>query len=483
MLRTLIFKELRNVISGPKFVATFAACTVLLLISVYIGIEEYNQTVQQFHLSQQLADEQLEQAVNWRNVNTREHRTPDPMQIFSSGLHYDIGRWSPVDQEESVKLKNSVYSDDPIFAVFRILDFTVIVQIVFSLFALLFTFDAVNGEKESGTLRLVFANAVPRTRYILAKVIGSWLGLVIPLLVPILISMLMVAAFGISIDGSHWLRIGTLVLVSLVYVSLFVITGVMMSTLTHRTSVSFLLSLVLWIGFVLIIPRIGVMAAGHIAQVPQLAQVDALRDAYAQEQWDSYYTAAEERFRERRPSQEDEPADETEMWATMEFEDSMRTEIKRKIDEHEARLKEDLDNRRRDQQRIGFILSRLSPAAAYQMAAMSLAGTDLTLKSRYEDALTDYRAQFLKYVETKSEGAGPGAGAVMIMMDSEKGLSITTNREGTAIDISDRPRFEAPMFVAAEAYQSAMMDTGLLLLFALLVFSGAFVAFLRFDVR
>jgi hypothetical protein len=144
---------------------------------------------------------------------------------------------------------------------------------------------------------------------------------------------------------------------------------------------------------------------------------------------------------------------------------------------------EDLENRRREQQRVGFALSRVSPAAAYQLAAMTLAGTELALKSRYEDALSEHRAEFLNYVDEKSASAGPGAGAVMIEMDSEKGLTIKSGRDNAGVDVSDRPRFAAPQINVSAAMQSVMIDAGLLLLFTILSFAATIASFLRFDVR
>jgi hypothetical protein len=271
--------------------------------------------------------------------------------------------------------------------------------------------------------------------------------------------------------------------VSLVYVSLFAALGLLMSTLVRRSSVSFLLSLVLWIGLVLIIPRTGIMAAGHLAPVPALAQVEGMRDAYATQHWEEYYAAAEKRFQAERRADDDAAVDESELWANMVREDSLRTEVRRDIEAHETRLREDLENKRKTQQRLGFVLARISPAAVYQLAAMSLAGTDLSLKSRYEEAMIDYRDRFLDYVNRKTEEAGPGAGAVMIQVDSEKGLTISSGRSNDGIDASDRPRFTPPQYSLSAAAPGLIIDTGLLILFTLAAFGAAFVCFLRFDVR
>ncbi len=179
MFTTLVRKELRAVILSPKFVATFAVLSVLLLLSVYIGIQEYQEGVAQYETATNISEQQMLEQTSWHMLHDRSYRTVDPMRVFVSGLGYDIGRWSDVSADNSIKLQNSAYSDDPVFAVFRFIDFAFIVQVVFALFAILFTYDAVNGEREQGTLRMVFANAVPRAQYLVAKCVGTWLGLVV----------------------------------------------------------------------------------------------------------------------------------------------------------------------------------------------------------------------------------------------------------------------------------------------------------------
>ena len=146
MLRLTIQKELKAILLSPKFVVTLAICSVLILLSVYIGIQEYRQNLAQYQTATKLADQSLKESTSWADIDDRVFRRPEPLQIFSSGLNFDIGRWSEISQQELVKIRNSAYSDDPIFAVFRHLDFSIIVQVVLSLLAILFTFDAVSGE-------------------------------------------------------------------------------------------------------------------------------------------------------------------------------------------------------------------------------------------------------------------------------------------------------------------------------------------------
>ncbi len=488
MLSVLIQKELKAIILSPKFTATFIICSLLMLLSVYIGIQEYQNSVKQYEAGKQLIDEGLREATSWNSVRYRAYRAPDPMQIFVSGLNYDIGRWSAINSQSMVKLRNSSYTDDPIFAVFRFIDFAFIVLVVLSLFAIMFTYDAVNGEREDGTLKLVFANSVPRARYILAKCIGGWLGLVIPICLPILLSILLVQLFDIPLSADNWLRLATLIAAAITFFTFFIILGVLISALTRRSSVSFLLALVAWIVFVLIIPRAGVIVAGQILPVPSTAEVEGQVQGFSKDRWATFYTAQEERWRERslHNSQTDEDlsaVEEEKLWKYLEEDDAARKAVQQEIDEFDRKLNDDLRHRRTAQERLAFSLSRISPASAFQLAAMNLAGSDIALKTRNEQAMDLYRTEYTQFVQAKQAESGPGGGAFTIQIDSEKGVSIGTPREQAAIDATQLPVFVPPAFSFSDAAATFLLDLGLLMIFSVIAFGGAFAAFLRYDVR
>src|SRR5207253_2859510 len=124
MIRLLIEKELKASLASPRFVATFAVCSVLLLLSVYIGLREYASSLKQYDSALALNSDELRQTSDWMGLRSRAYRRPEPMQVFVSGVHYDVGRYSSIEQSEPARLRNSPYSDDPIFAFFRTMDFT-----------------------------------------------------------------------------------------------------------------------------------------------------------------------------------------------------------------------------------------------------------------------------------------------------------------------------------------------------------------------
>lgn len=481
MFNILFEKELKSIFLSPKFVATFGVCSLLILLSVFVGIQEYNNEVDQYNTAVQLSDQQMRGETSWWGLENVVFRKPSVMQVFVSGVNNDIGRSSEISTWVEPKLENSNYSDDTLFAVFRFIDLTFIFQVVLSLFAILFTYDAINGERESGTLKLAMSNAVPRAQYVLAKFAGSWVGLTFPLLIPILIGLLMVVIFGVPMDGGDWARVLTLIGSSVLYFTFFIAFGLLVSALTKRSAVSFLILLVAWVALVLIVPRAATMTAGQIAPVTSVAEVESQKDRQRTDRWRAFGQERMQLWEERNAAmngmteeeRNDYMAANREVW--QEEETAAREEIMQEINEFSRKLDEELRNQKESQERLAFTLSRFSPASAYKLTAMNLADTGTSLKSKYEDAMKDYRTTFTQFVESKREEErrrnqgrrGPGQ----------------DNDDQEPLDLGELPRFEAPEETYKEAMAPTIVDLGILSVFSLLAFGGAFFAFIRYDVR
>ncbi|MBN1997041.1 ABC transporter permease subunit [candidate division KSB1 bacterium] len=487
MLKTLIQKELVLFIKSPKFIVTFIVLFLLILLSVFLGIREYRANQKAYEAGIQLADKELDDATAWSHFSTRIFRKPNLMEVFIAGVNNDIGRWSSVMSTEPIKLVHSAYSDDPIFAVFRYLDISTIVMLILSLFAVLFTYDSINGEKQQGTLKLVFSNALPRSNYIVAKFLGSWIGLIVPLAIPALFGLLLVLVFKIPIDSSNWLRIILFLFLSIAYFTFFVALGILVSALTKRPSSSFLILLVVWVIFVFIVPRIGVMTASRIVPVQSVAEIDSQIDGYSKDQWNHFQENLTELWKKRNDQMSDLSREEMEtfrdghMWEWMQEEDSARKLVQTNIDDFSRKLYENFRNQQIRQEKLAFSFSRLSPASAYQLTAMNLAGTDIHLKIRYEQALEEYKKSLVSYAEEKQEESGQ-TGGIRISIDSASGMKIEAGRN-TRLDVSDMPRFQEIKQTISHVLAPSIWDITLLIVYTLCAIAGSFAAFLRYDVR
>lgn len=478
MFSVLLTKELKAIVLSPKFATTLGVCTVLMLLSVLIGIREYHASVRQYQAAQQLNDQEMRQQTSWNRFSSKAYRPPDPMQVFVSGVTFDVGRWSEISGSLPIKLEGSTYSDDPIFALFRYFDFAFVVQFVFSLLAILFTYDSICGERESGTLKLVFSNSVPKAQYLLAKAAGAVSGLIVPILLPILLSLLLVRVSGVPLSTANWVSVMGLIAMSLLYFCAFIMIGLLISAITRSSNVSFLVSLVVWVVFVLIIPRVGVILAGQMTQIPSYSEVEGQRAAFAQDkmnQLQQLLNGGAERTVSRKGGACEIQAGK-DMMALIDSATKANTAA---VAEYEAKLMNDYRQRKASQERMGMMLSRFSPSSAYQLVAQTLAGTDLGLKARYEDAMVAYRAELADYATGRPDAEEGGRIAIAV---NEEGLKFNVAK-GSELDVSGVPRFDGARAAVQNTASSVVVDAGLLALCILLAFGGAFLAFLRYDVR
>ncbi|MEM7354461.1 MAG: ABC transporter permease subunit [Acidobacteriota bacterium] len=482
MLFTLIEKEWKSVLLSPKFALTFAVTALLILLSIAIGIREYHAfEAQQAAAKRLLTEEHLEQT-SWTGLSTRAFRQGDPLTLFVGGVHNDVGRLARISPRLDALLDQSIYSDDTILAVFRAFDLSLVVQAVLSLFAILFTYDAINGERRAGTLRLIFAAAVPRAHFVLAKFLGTWLALAVPLTLPVLLGLLAVVLARVPLEAGHWGRLGLLLLASGLYLTLFMAFGIAVSALTRRPSTSFLVLLVSWVLLVLVVPRVGLFAAVRLAPVPTVAEIESQRSGFESRAWDDYRDQLSDRWAARQTEMaglaaaEQEAYEDANLWRWLEEDDDARKAVEGEIAERSAGLYESLRNAKAEQERLALAISRWSPASAYRLAAMGIAGTGVSLKTRYEAAARGYKADFSTYVNANS------GGGEMVIRRRSGGHSGRFMGAQETLDLSDMPTFQPPRDLG-ESLARVPRDLGQLALQILLCFATAVVAFLRYDVR
>ncbi len=243
MLKDIIKKEIHETITSPKFIFTFLLCSSLILLSVFTGITSYRADLKEYSTAVALNKKNLERAtsdVTFANLGIKINRPPQVLSSIVSGVSEAVGRVAKVDYTYDPNLVDSKYESNPIFSIFGTLDLAFIVKIVLSLLAILYTYDLVVGEKERGTLKLILANRVPRDRFLLGKVIGGYINLLISLVTPVILGILILLIYpDVSLSGQDWVRVGIIFLVFFLYLSVFFSLGLFVSTRSARSSSSF----------------------------------------------------------------------------------------------------------------------------------------------------------------------------------------------------------------------------------------------------
>ncbi|MCG8608859.1 ABC transporter permease [bacterium] len=473
MFKLIVEKKLREIIGSAKFAFSFAICSALILLTFYIGARNYQVSVSRYEAAKAENLRQMEGLTDWVRVNN--HRVflpPQPLEVLVSGISNDIGRTIEVQGRGELTANDSRFNDDPIFAVFRFLDLDFIFQIVLSLFAILFAYDAINGEKERGTLRLSFANAIPKDKFILGKLVGSFTALSVPLLIPILLGSLLFPLLDVHLSGQEWLRFACVILAGLLYFGVFFTLSVFVSSVTRRSSTSFLMLLVIWIFSVLIIPRTSVLLAARSVDVPSVDELATQKRRLRSQLWNE----DRKKMADFRPTSTE--GTEKVMDEFNEFMQGLSDERNERLEELANRLNEQRRNKQMEQARLAFSLSRVSPSAAFSLAATNLASTSISLKEQFLGEALGYQKTYAEFMKEKT-GMNLGGGFVMIRTRTGG----PEQEEPKAIDPNELPPFVYSNKPASDVIKTSLFDMGILAIFNLIFFSGAFVAFLRYDVR
>jgi ABC-2 type transport system permease protein len=472
MIRLIIEKELREVIGSMKFAVTFGVCSLLIILSFLMGARNYGMWSRQYEAAKRENLRRLDGLTDWFSVQQNKiYLPPQPLAALVTGISSDIGRTVEVHGRGELTADDSRFNEDPIFAIFRFLDLDFIFQIVLSLFAILFAYDAINGEKERGTLRLSFANPIARHKYILGKLGGSCLGLGAPLLIPILLGCALLPALGVPMSADEWSRLALILAAGLLYFGAFLALSVMISSFTKRSAHSFLILLAVWILAVLITPRVAVMLAGRAVDVPSVDEVASQKGRYSSQIW------ADDR--KKMAAYKPEPGG-TDPGVMMQkfnkFMQDLADERDKKMEEFNGRLNELRENRRRIQQRLALWFARLSPAATFSLAATSLAGTSLSLEHQYMDAATAYQKILAKFMKEKT---GMVSGGRMMIMRS----AVEDGKKLEPINPHELPEFTWQPAALGSAAGQSLPDLGLLALYNIIFFLGSYLAFMRYDLR
>jgi len=478
MLKTIIEKEIRDLIGSTKFVFTFGVCAILIILAFYIGATRHKLYQNQYEASLSENLRAVEGITDWNELEgTKIFLPPQPLAALVSGVSNDIGRTASVEGRGEIIIEDSRYNEDPVFAIFRFIDLDFIFKVILSLFAMLLGFDSVSGEKERGTLRLSFANALPRHIYIIGKLTGTFLALTISITVAMAIGALLLPLMGIKLSGDEWLRLFIIIITGLLYFGVFLTMSFLVSSLTHRSANSFLILLVVWVLCIHIVPRISVLLAARSVDVPSVDEIAYQKSTLAGQLFNEFDDAMRSYdFSNATVNEDGDIID-----GFNEYVDSLNEIRDTKMKTLASRLEEDRFNRQRVQEKLAFNLARFSPATSLSLALSYLAGSSLGLKNDFRDAANSYQSKFADFM-TEKTGMNTGG-----FMRIRKTVSVDGEAQEAeqpeSIDPREIPEFDFRSAGLAQSIQSSITDIGLLFILNFLFFAGAFIAFARYDVR
>jgi ABC-type transport system involved in multi-copper enzyme maturation permease subunit len=474
MYTSLLKKEILDYLVSIRFVVLTALCVLLIPLSFYVNFETYRRWSADYN-------EELKAQAALSGGSRDEYggiRQPSPLSVFANGIETSLPKdFAFSHQDNRIVFGTARSYGDPIYEIFGKIDFMFVVQTVLSLVALLFAFDSISGEKESGTLKLCFANPLPRYRILLGKFVGGMLVLVAPFLLSFGIGLAILAVSGYPVFAGEILsRIVLLLGLAVIYMGVFFLLGLLLSTLTHQSKTSLIMLMLLWVVLVLAVPRLSVMAAKVILPVDDdsvvLMREQLLTDSIQKEKGNALKQLFFEKARQKGMSQrylfdsDDPEFMKKRNEIAQPFEARLRAEV--------SKLEENQQRKKQAQLDLARSLSRLSPAAILSYLMTDVADTGEDVKIRFLDLARMQYATIDRLIFSKMY--------VDRITEEHGSWGFSGNIRG-----NDRPK-ELPRFSmtfprTAVTLAGRLPDMGLMFGYAVLIFAATTVAFLKYDVR
>src|SRR5512136_2250953 len=232
MIGTLVKKEFLINLVSPRFVIGFVVCLVLIPFSILINISSFRERTGQYRIDRAAAAKAAAEVRVYSTLRPEVVLPPEPLSVFGKGLSGQVGNRIKIMLGEKPLLATgkTAAGDNPFLASFVSVDFVDIAAIVFSLLALLFSYDAFTREKEDGTLKLQMSNSLGRSTALAGKLLGI-LATLLPVLVFsfLLSALLILFSRDVPLAAGDWGRVVLLFGASLVYLAVFVFLGLLVS--------------------------------------------------------------------------------------------------------------------------------------------------------------------------------------------------------------------------------------------------------------
>ena len=211
MFLTLLQRELLANLISFRFSVAVIICLMLVVTNTIVLIDDYESRLASYNTAVRKHQIDPDMVRTYSALQIKIDRPPNPLSIFNQGLDRRLGNSLVIYYTYVPALWDTVShsADNPFLNLFSSIDLVFIFQVILSLLALLFAYDAVAGEREDGTLRLMLTTPISRGIILLAKYIAAMICLIVPLIISLVLALILSAESGsFNFSGDDWVRIG-----------------------------------------------------------------------------------------------------------------------------------------------------------------------------------------------------------------------------------------------------------------------------------
>lgn len=523
---------LLNLVSA-RFIIGFLLCLFLIPFTVTVNIDDYDSRMRVYRVDKENAEKSFKNVRVYSQLRPEIVKPPEPLSIFCRGISGNVGNRVKIwlGDKPLFATGKAAIRDNPLLNSFFSIDFVGIIAIVMSLLALIFTYDACTREKEEGTLKLQLSHSLSRHKILLGKVLGVYLTILpIVLFCYILSTILILHSPNISFSAGDWGRIILLFFASLLYFTVFIFIGLLISTRLKSSITSIIVCLFFWVFFVFIVPNLAVYMAESWKKVQSYDNLQYVLQDLGKEfnsKCDEYVKTLEapdwgmNMFHE--PGRRDgarimsgSSKSMLELWRKLyEFSEPLRIDYADKKWNLQKAYLDSLDQQRN----FAEMISLISPSEVFRLISASLCCTDVASHCRFMDRTRRYRDEFIDFlrdrkifssflyitpqppetfmtadeiIRIRTGGECKNLKELNEWMDAHDGswkiirkvqIPGTHYNEYPFLNLSDVPVFRLQSENIFAGLKQVFIKVAALILISIFLFYLSFLSFLRYDVR
>lgn len=519
---SLIKREsLENVLT-LRFVIGFFACNLLFALSTYVLVQDYSTDLHSVRSAIRDTENKIQEWTVYSYIRPTIICSPSPLSVFGPRAESFGGSRIWISHTRIPVFAETTEDRSDFLSFYSGFDFATTVRLFIALLAILFTFDAISGEKERGSLRLVLSCGIGRAQLVGAKFFGAVAALTTLAFSGFVVSLLIFIAFSPAGFGAQgWLRLSIVLLVMILYGAVFVALGLLISVLTHRAAISLVAGMIVWVVLVLLLPNAISFFSGGFGFREDARDLqnnlERLTEEFEKRQSEmrlhgiaDYQVVGGHQYEGEGQIKYMVIGDNA-----VDYLLDMLPKWLRKQDDYAAR-RYDLENtyyrQRLKKMGIAKILLCCSPAAVMTQAFSALTSSDVSSHLHFVDEARSYRRQVIEYIRSKGGYQSPRwftdeqrvtsyrdvINTLETMTTQEQMVYITEsgvmqqivtvldeieNDPRRKLDLHDLPRFQMSSVPLSTSLPAALPDLLLLVFYLAVAFGLTLIRFSFYDVR
>ncbi len=483
MFRILFRKEILENVFNFRFLVALLTGLILIPLSFVVNARDFQVKDRNYRESLRLYEESRNTLGNLYRNGAILFGPPSPLSLVSGGIESllpqsveTVGFFTT--RGVQTQFNNSRRLDSPFTYLYGRLDLGFVVSVVLAIMALLMTYNSVAGEKERRTLAQILANEVPRTSVILAKAAAQTALLGAVLVLGFVVGVILLVLLGVDVFGLPGFLKFVLAAsgLSLLFLCVFTNFGLMISALFRSSTAAVVVSMSCWVALFMFVPKGGVVLSKILKPVKSQQVIDLemsqVRRRLEKEEYDAY-----EKLRTTTPVVKD--------WSVRDFMNNRRKndpaaleyvenqkkiqgEFRSRLDDEIGRLDAFYQGQRDVQAALAKTISRLSPASCFIHLLTEISRTGFVEFRQWKINQARFKELLDREICSKIE-------RMSFENFSMGGFPGDRN--------APPPRMTYETSSPKSILGDVWPDFVLLIIYGFLFFTGAYVAFLKYDVR